>query len=105
MSCKRDTMRYVAAGAIGLAVSAYILALVCGKLPPNAHIDSAAILLIIAAAAGVALLTNPRWNARILEALTRVRVFQFASLKLELDEIRKQTFASRIVGATGSHRR
>src|SRR3954471_8990432 len=50
------TVRYVAAGMIGLAVLAYVLALVLGALPEKAHIDFAAIVLIIIAVAGVTLL-------------------------------------------------
>jgi hypothetical protein len=75
MNYKRVTIRYVAAVMIGLAVLAYILALVLGALPEKAHIDFAAIVLVIVAAAGVALLFSPKWDATFLEALTRVRAF------------------------------
>jgi hypothetical protein len=88
MDDKRVTVRYVVAGMIGLAVLAYILALVLGALPEKAHIDFAAIVLVVVAAAGVALLFSPKWDATLLEALTRVRAFQFASLKVELEAIR-----------------
>jgi hypothetical protein len=84
------TVRYVAAGMIGLAVLAYVLALVLGALPEKAHIDFAVIVLIIVAVAGVILLLSPKWDATFLEALTRVRAFQFASLKIELEAIRAQ---------------
>jgi hypothetical protein len=90
MNYESVTVRYVAAGVIGLAVLAYILALVLGALPEKAHIDFAAIVLIIVATAGVALLFSPKWDATFLEALTRVRAFQFASLKIELEAIRAQ---------------
>jgi hypothetical protein len=88
MDDKRVTIRYVAAGMIGLAVLAYILALVLGALPEKAHIDFAAIVLVVVAAAGVALLFSPKWDTTFVAALTRVRVFQFASLKVELEAIR-----------------
>ena len=88
MSDKRVAIRYVAAGMIGAAVLAYILALVLGALPEKAHIDFAAIVLVVVASAGVALLFSPNWNAVLLEALTRVRTVHFASLKVELDAIR-----------------
>jgi len=90
MDYRSVTVRYVAAGVIGLAVFAYILALVLGALPEKAHIDFPAIVLIIVAAAGVVLLFSPKWDATFLEALTRVRAFQFASLKIELEAIRAQ---------------
>jgi hypothetical protein len=90
MSDRRVTFRYAAAGTIGLAVLAYILALVLGALPEKAHIDFAAIVLVVVAAAGVALLFSPKWDATVLEALTRVRAFQFATLKVELETIRAQ---------------
>jgi hypothetical protein len=88
MDEKRVTVRSAVAGVIGLAVLAYILALVFGALPDKAHIDFAAIVLVIIAAAGVALLFSPKWDATLLQALTRVRAFQFASLKVELEAIR-----------------
>ena len=54
MSNKRFAVRYVAAGMIGIAILSYILALVLGVLPEKGHsIDSAAIVLIIVAAATV----------------------------------------------------
>jgi hypothetical protein len=90
MSDKRVVIRYVAAGVIGVAVLAYILALVMGALPERAHIDFAAIVLVVVAAACVALLFSPKGNAALLEALTRVRAIQFASLKVELEELRAQ---------------
>jgi hypothetical protein len=88
MSDKSVVIRYVAAGVIGVAVLAYILALVLGALPEKAHIDFAAIVLVVIAAACVALLFSPKGNAAFLEALTRVRTVQFASLKLELEVLR-----------------
>ena len=88
MNDKRITIRYVVAGMVGLAVLAYVLALVLGALPERAHIDFAAIVLVVVTAAGVALLFSPKWDARLFEALTRVRAFQFASLKVELEAIR-----------------
>ena len=88
MDDKRVMIRYIAAAIIGAAVLAYILALVLGTLPERAHIDFAAIVLVIVVAVGVALLCSPRWDATFLEALTRVRAFQFASLKVELEAIR-----------------
>jgi hypothetical protein len=88
MSDKRVAIRYVAAGVIGMAVLAYILSLVLGALPEKAHIDFAAIVLVVVAAAGVALMFSPNWNAVLLEALTRVRTIHFARLKVELDAIR-----------------
>jgi hypothetical protein len=88
MSDQRVAIRYVAAGVVGMAVLAYILALVLGALPEKAHIDFAAIVLVFVAAAGVALLFSPNWNAVLLEALTRVRTVHFASLNVELDAIR-----------------
>jgi hypothetical protein len=59
-------------------------------LPEKAHIDFAAIVLVVVAAAVGALLLNPKWRAGFLEALTRVTVFRFASLKFELATIRAQ---------------
>ena len=56
MSDKRVAIRYVAAGVIGVVVLAYVLALVLGALPEKAHIDFAAIVLVVVAAVGVALL-------------------------------------------------
>jgi hypothetical protein len=87
MTDRRVTIRYVAAGMIVIAVLAYILALVLGKLPEKAHVDFAAIVLIIVGAASVALLFSPKWDATLVEALTRVRAFQFSSLKVELEAI------------------
>jgi hypothetical protein len=88
MSDKHVVIRYVAAGVIGVAVLAYILALVLGALPEKAHIDFAAIVLVVVAAACVALLFSPKGSAAFLEALTRVRTVQFANLKLELEVLR-----------------
>ena len=88
MDEKRALARYVAAGMIGIAVLAYILALVLGALPEKAHIDFAAIVLVLVAAAGIALLFSPKWDATLLEAMTRVKAVQFASLKVELKAIR-----------------
>jgi hypothetical protein len=88
MGDKRIPIRYVAAWMIGLAVLLYILILVFGALPANAHIDFAAIVLVVVAAAAVALLLSPKWDATVVEALTRIRAFQFASLKVELEAIR-----------------
>ena len=88
MDEKRALARYVAAGMIGIAVLAYILALVLGALPEKAHIDFAAIVLVLVAAAGIALLFSPKWDATLLEAMTRVKAVQFASLKVELEAIR-----------------
>jgi len=88
MNDKPVSIRYVVAGMIGLAVLAYILALVFGALPERAHIDFAAIVLVVVAAVGIALLFSPKWDAALFEALTRVRAFQFASLKVELEAIR-----------------
>jgi hypothetical protein len=83
----RVAIRYVAAGVIIIAVLAYILALVLGTLPLQAHVDFAAIILMIVGAASVALLFSPKWDATLVEAVTRVRAFQFASLKVELEAI------------------
>jgi hypothetical protein len=88
MNDMRIKIRYVVAGMVGLAVLAYVLALVLGALPERAHIDFAAIVLIVVTAAGVALLFSPKWDAKLFDALTRVRAFQFASLKVELEAIR-----------------
>ena len=77
MSDKRVAIRYVAAGVIGVVVLAYVLALVLGALPEKAHIDFAAIVLVVVAAVGVALLFSPNWNAAFLEALTCVRTVHF----------------------------
>jgi hypothetical protein len=85
MTDKRVAIHYVAAGMIVIAVLAYILALVLGKLPEKAHIDFAAIVLMMVGAASVALLFSPR--ATLIEVLTRVRAFQFSSLKVELQAI------------------
>jgi hypothetical protein len=87
MTDRRVAIRYVAAGMIVIAVLAYILALVLGKLPEKAHVDFAAIVLIIVGAASVALLFSPKWDATLAEAVTRVRAFQFSSLKIELEAI------------------
>ena len=87
MTDRRVAIRYVAAGMIIIAVLAYILALVLGKLPEKAHIDFAAIVLMIVGAASVALLFSPKWDATLVQALTRVRAFQFSSLKIELEAI------------------
>jgi hypothetical protein len=78
MDDKHAVARYVAAGTIGIAVLAYILSLVLGLLPERAHIDFAAIVLVVVAAAGVALLFSPKWDATLLEAMTRVKAVQFA---------------------------
>ena len=88
MSERRVLGRYVAALVIGLSVLGYILALVLGALPERAHIDFPAIALTLVAAVGVALLFSPKWDAALFEALARVKAFQFASLKVELDAIR-----------------
>jgi hypothetical protein len=88
MDDKHAVARYVAGGTIGIAVLAYILSLVLGLLPERAHIDFAAIVLVVVAAAGIALLFSPKWDATLLEAMTRVKAFQFASLKVELEAIR-----------------
>lgn len=87
MTDRRVAIRYVAAGIIIIAVLAYIVALVLGKLPEKAHIDFAAIVLMIVGAASVALLFSPKWDATLVQALTRVRAFQFSSLKVELEAI------------------
>ena len=88
MSDKHLTIRYATAGVIVVAVLAYILALVLGALPERAHIDFAAILLVVVASAGVALLFSSKGSAAFLEALTRVSAVQFASLKVDLRDIR-----------------
>jgi hypothetical protein len=87
MTDQRVAIRYVAAGIIMIAVLAYIVGLVLGKLPEKAHIDFAAIVLMIVGAASVALLFSPKWDATLVQALTRVRAFQFSSLKVELEAI------------------
>jgi hypothetical protein len=87
MTDRRVAIRYVAAGIIVIAVLAYILALVLGKLPEKAHVDFAAIVLIIVGAASVVLLFSPKWDATLAEAVTRIRAFQFSSLKIELEAI------------------
>jgi hypothetical protein len=87
MTDRRVAIRYVAAGVIVIAVLAYILALVLGELPEKAHIDFAAIVLMIVGAASVALLFTPRWAAKLVEALPRVRAVQIASLKVELEAL------------------
>jgi hypothetical protein len=87
MNDRRIPVRYIIAGLIVITVSAYILALVVGALPEKAHIDFAAIVLIIVGAASVALLFSPKWDATLIEALTRVRAFQFSSLKVELEAL------------------
>ena len=85
MTDRRLAICYVTAGMIVVAVLAYLLTLVLGQLPERAHIDFAAIVLMIAAAASIALLFSPR--ATLVEALMRVRAFQFSSLKVELEAI------------------
>jgi len=90
MAYRRIAIRYIAASLIVIAVSTYILALVVGKLPEKAHIDFAAIVLIIVGAASVALLFSPKWDATLFEALMRVRAFQFSSLKIELEALHAQ---------------
>ncbi len=90
MSNKHLAIRYVAAGMIGVAVLAYILALVLGALPEKAHIDFAAIVLVIVGTAGVALLLSPKLEVAFLEAVPRVKMVSFASLRVELDAIRIQ---------------
>jgi hypothetical protein len=90
MSNKSLAIRYVAAGMIGVAVLAYILALVLGALPEKAHIDFAAIVLVIVATAGVALLLSPKLNVAFLEALTRVKTVSVASLRVDLEAIQAQ---------------
>ena len=87
MTDRRVAIRYVAAGVITIAVLAYILALVLGTLPLQEHIDFAAIILMIVGAVSVALLFSPKWDAKLIQALTRVRAFQFSSLKIELEAI------------------
>ena len=46
MTDRRVAIRYVTAGVITIAVLAYILALVLGTLPLQAHIDFAAIIFM-----------------------------------------------------------
>ena len=87
MTDRRVAIRCIAAGMIVIAVLAYVLALVMGKLPEKAHVDFAAIVLIIVGAASVALIFSPKWDATLAEAFTRVRAFQFSSLKIELEAI------------------
>jgi hypothetical protein len=96
MTDKRVTVRYVSAWVIGIAVFTYILALVLGGV--KTHIDFAAIVLIIVAALSVALLLNPKWDATLVEVLSRVTAFEFSSLKFELKAIhaRQDEQASRL---------
>jgi uncharacterized membrane-anchored protein len=68
MTDRRVGIRYIAAGMIVIAVLAYILGLVLGKLPEKAHVDFAAIVLIIVGAASVTLLFSPKWDATLAEA-------------------------------------
>jgi hypothetical protein len=98
MTGKRINTRFVSAAVIGIAVLAYIIALVLGGLPEKAHIDFAAIVLILVAAASVALLLSPRWRATLVEVLTRVRAFEFSKLRVELDaiQVRQDEQASRL---------
>jgi hypothetical protein len=81
-------LRYVAAIIVILLVAAYLIALVSGGIPPNARIDFAAIVLVLVAAAVIVLLFSTRSSSVVMETLTRVRAVQFASLKVELEDIR-----------------
>ncbi len=83
-------LRYLTAAAVGLLVFAYLVALVLGGIPPNARIDFPAIILVLVAVGAMALLFSARWSVTVRDALTRVRVFQFANLKVELDDLRAQ---------------
>lgn len=81
-------LRILAAIVIGLVAVGYLVALLSGALPPNARIDFAAIAFFAISVAAIVVLLSGRSSAVIVDALTRVRAFQFASLKVELETLR-----------------
>jgi hypothetical protein len=83
-------LRYLAAIVVGLLVAGYLVALVFDKIPDTARIDFPAIVLVLVAAATIALLFNARSSEIVKNLLPRVRTFQFASLKFELEELRAE---------------
>lgn len=82
------SLRYFVAGAIGVIVIAYVIALVTGLL--NGKIDFSAITLILLAALAIALLVSPRGSVFAQDLLTRLQSIQIASLKFELAQVRAQ---------------
>lgn len=83
-------LRYLAAFAVGIFVTGYLVALVCGRIPSNGRIDFAAIVLVLISAAIIVLLFSERSSTIVADMLIRVRTFQVANLKVELDAIRAQ---------------
>jgi hypothetical protein len=83
-------LRRLAAVALGLLVTAYVIAVVFGRIPRDARLDFAAIVLVLIAAAAIVLLFSPRSSLIARETLTRLRSLQIANLKVDLDELRAQ---------------
>jgi hypothetical protein len=84
------TARHLLACALAVLVLAYVVALVAGRIPQNGRIDLPTIVLLILTGLGFVALVNPgTWNS-LEEVFGRVRTFQFASMKVDLAEIRAQ---------------
>ena len=80
--------RNILAYALALLVLAYVIFLVVGCIPENGKIDFPTIILLLVTGLGVAILVNPGTQQSILEMFGRVRSFQIASMRVELNEIR-----------------
>jgi hypothetical protein len=87
---REEAARYVLACALAVLVLTYVIALVTGRIPQNGRIDLSTIVLLILTGFGFATLINPGTRNSLGETLRRVRIFQFASMKVELAEIRAQ---------------
>jgi hypothetical protein len=73
---------------VGLLVLAYVILLVAGWVPKE--IDLPTIILLGVTGLGVAALINPGVQQGIVEMFGRLRSFQIASMRFELNEIRAQ---------------
>jgi hypothetical protein len=82
--------RYILAYALAFLVLAYLILLVVGWIPKDGKIDFPTIILLVVTGLGVATLINPGAQQSIVEIFGRVRSFQIASMRFELNEIRAQ---------------
>jgi hypothetical protein len=76
-------VRYAVAAGIVLLVSAYLIALVAGFIPETQQIDFPALIFLLAGVGAAILVLD-------VELLGRVRIFQVASLRIELDQLRRR---------------
>jgi hypothetical protein len=83
-------VRYILAYALAILVISYLILLVAGWIPKEGKIDFPTIILLVVAGLGVVTLVNPGAQQSIVEIFGRVRSFQIASMRFELNEIRAQ---------------